>query len=41
LEQTYDTTRARELLESHGIHVPRFPDYVEALLGFVERHPTL
>ena len=41
LEQTYDTTRARELLAPHGIHCPRFPDYVEALVNFVAEHPTL
>ena len=41
LEQTYDTTRARELLEPHGIRCPRFPDYVEALVNFVAEHPTL
>ena len=41
LEQTYDTTRARELLEPHGIRCPRFPDYVEALVNFVAEHPRL
>src|SRR5256714_11040352 len=41
LEQTYDTTRAQELLAPHGIHCPRFPDYVEALVNFVAEHPTL
>ena len=41
LEQTYDTTRARELLEPHGIRCPRFPDYVGALVNFVAEHPTL
>jgi nucleoside-diphosphate-sugar epimerase len=41
LEQTYDTTRARELLERHGIHCPKFPDYVGALVDFVAEHPTL
>jgi thioester reductase-like protein len=41
LEQTYDTTRARELLASHGIHCPRFPAYVEALVDFVAENPTL
>jgi thioester reductase-like protein len=41
LKQTYDTTRARELLEPHGLACPRFPDYVPALLKFVERHPKL
>ena len=41
LEQTYDTTRARELLEPHGIRCPRFPDYVGALVNFVAEHPAL
>ena len=41
LDQTYDTTRAHELLEPHGIRCPRFPDYVEALVNFVAEHPTL
>jgi thioester reductase-like protein len=41
LEQTYDTTRACELLEPHGIRCPRFPDYVGALVNFVAEHPTL
>jgi nucleoside-diphosphate-sugar epimerase len=41
LEQTYDTTRARELLEPHGIRCPRFPDYVGALVNFVAEHPSL
>jgi nucleoside-diphosphate-sugar epimerase len=41
LEQTYDTTRARELLEPHGIRCPSFPDYVGALVNFVAQHPRL
>jgi nucleoside-diphosphate-sugar epimerase len=41
LEQTYDTTRARELLDSHEIRCPRFANYVEALVNFVAEHPTL
>lgn len=41
LEQTYDTSRVRELLEPHGIKCPAFPDYVGALVNFVEKHPTL
>ena len=41
LEQTYDTTRARELLEPHGVRCPVFPEYVEALVNFVAEHPTL
>ena len=41
LEQTYDTKRAQELLTPRGIHCPRFPNYVEALVNFVAEHPTL
>jgi nucleoside-diphosphate-sugar epimerase len=41
LEQTYDTTRARELLTPHGIVCPRFPDYVGALVNFVAENPNL
>jgi nucleoside-diphosphate-sugar epimerase len=41
LEQTYDTSRARELLEPHGIVCPRFPDYVGALVNFVAENPNL
>lgn len=41
LEQTYDTTRARELLEPHGIRCPPFPSYVGALVNFVAEHPRL
>jgi nucleoside-diphosphate-sugar epimerase len=41
LEQVYDTTRARELLDPRGIHCPRFPDYAGALVDFVANHPTL
>src|SRR6266852_1618257 len=36
LEQTYDTTRARELLEPHGIRCPGFAEYVGALVNFVD-----
>ena len=41
LKQTYDTARATALLGPRGVHCPRFPDYVPALLDFVERHPRL
>jgi nucleoside-diphosphate-sugar epimerase len=41
IRQTYDTARARELLEPHGLHCPAFPSYVNALIDFVEKHPTL
>ncbi len=41
LEQTYDTTRARELLAPHNVRCPPFSTYVHALVDFVERHPKL
>ena len=41
LEQMYDTTRSRELLEPHGVRCPTFPTYVEALVNFVAEHPEL
>lgn len=41
LEQTYDTARARELLEPYGIRCPGFAEYVGALVNFVAEHPTL
>jgi len=41
LEQSYDTSRARELLDPHGIRCPKFPDYVGALVNFVAENPKL
>ena len=41
LDQTYDTTRATELLSSHGVHCPPFRDYVAPLVEFVAKHPKL
>jgi thioester reductase-like protein len=41
LEQMYDTTRARELLEPQGVRCPALPDYVGALVNFVAEHPQL
>jgi nucleoside-diphosphate-sugar epimerase len=41
LEQLYDTTKSRELLEPHGLRCPTFPSYVEALVNFVAEHPQL
>ena len=37
IKQTYDTAHADELLAPRGVRCPRFPDYVEALIDFVER----
>lgn len=41
LKQTYDTRRATELLEPHGIRCPAFPTYVNNLVRFVAEHPRL
>jgi thioester reductase-like protein len=41
LNQAYDTTQATELLSTHDIHCPPFPDYVNALVKYVARHPKL
>ncbi|HEX8719259.1 MAG TPA: SDR family oxidoreductase [Pyrinomonadaceae bacterium] len=41
LRQTYDTARATALLAPRGLRCPRFPDYVPALINFVERNPKL
>lgn len=39
LDQTYDTTRAAELLAPHGVSCPSFPSYVAALIDYLTRHP--
>jgi hypothetical protein len=41
INQTYDTTHARQLLEPHGVRCPSFTDYVGALVDFVAHHPEL
>jgi uncharacterized protein YbjT (DUF2867 family) len=41
IRQTYDTTRAQQLLEPHGVRCPAFPSYAAALVRFVEQHPKL
>ena len=41
IRQTYDTTRAQELLEPRGVRCPPFASYAPALVEFVERHPRL
>jgi thioester reductase-like protein len=35
---TFDTTRATALLAEHGLHCPRFPDYVGAMVRFFREH---
>ena len=41
IRQTYDAALAQSLLAPHGVACPPFPSYVNALIDFVERHPTL
>jgi thioester reductase-like protein len=41
IKQTYDTTRADQLLAPHNISCPPFPSYVRALVDYVARHPKL
>lgn len=41
IDQTYDTTRAREILEPRGVKCPPFQSYVNTLIEFVQRHPKL
>jgi thioester reductase-like protein len=41
LKQTYDTSRAQELLEPRGIRCPPFSSYVGAIVDFAARHPNL
>ena len=41
LNQSYDTTQASEILSTHDIHCPPFPDYVGALVEYVAQHPKL
>ena len=41
LKQTYDTARSTALLAPRGVRCPRFPDYVPALIDFVEHHPKI
>ena len=39
IEQSYDTTRAEELLAPHGLVCPPFPSYVGALIDYAAEHP--
>ncbi len=41
LNQTYDTTQALKLLESHGVHCPPFPSYVKNIIEFAVQNPVL
>lgn len=41
LSQTYDTRQAEKLLAAHGIACPPFGSYINNLVAFVEKHPSL
>ena len=41
LKQNYDTAQAAELLKPHGVSCPPFNSYVETIVDFAKRHPTL
>jgi thioester reductase-like protein len=41
LKQTYDTSRAQELLAPHAVQCPPFSSYVKAIVDFVATHPQL
>ena len=41
IDQTYDTTRAQQLLAPHGVRCPLFSSYVDTLIDFVAEHPSL
>ncbi len=41
LDQTYDTSVARHMLEPHGVACPPFSLYAANLINFVARHPKL
>ncbi|MEP6569071.1 MAG: SDR family oxidoreductase [Acidobacteriota bacterium] len=41
LKQTYDTARATALLEPHGISCPPFESYVQTIVNYAARHPSL
>jgi thioester reductase-like protein len=34
----FDTTQATEILGRHGLRCPRFPEYVDAMVGFFREH---
>jgi thioester reductase-like protein len=41
VKQLYDTSQAQQLLASHKIHCPPFESYVDRIVDFARRHPTL
>lgn len=41
VKQTYDTSQAQAALTRHGIHCPPFASYVDTIVDYARRHPTL
>ena len=41
LKQTYDSTQAQQLLDRHNIRCPPFMSYVDAIVDYAAKHPTL
>ena len=41
VKQLYDTTQAQELLAPHGIHCPPFETYVDQIVDFARKNPSL
>ncbi len=40
LNQTYDTRQSVEMLGAHGIHCPKFPEYVGQIVDYAAKHLT-
>lgn len=40
LNQTYDTRQSVEILGAHGIHCPKFPEYVSQIVGYAAKHSS-
>lgn len=41
VKQTYDSTQAQQLLDPHGIRCPPFTSYVDAIVDYAAKHPTV
>lgn len=41
VKQTYESTQAQALLDLHAIRCPPFTSYVDAIVDFVAKHPTV
>ena len=41
LQQTYDTSQAKQLLAPHGVSCPPFQSYASTIIDYAARHPAL